>query len=283
MFRPEAYEGTSMRPTIPRGIHALIITLIAMLAMVAAAPANAITDGELDGDGHPHVGLMVAQDADRNPLWRCSGTLLSAELFLTAGHCTEPPAAHVEIWFDADVESGRPDNNYPIAGDVGGTPHTHPDYDPNAFFLRDLGAVVLETPWALDEYGALPELDQLDVMATRRGKQDVSFTAVGYGLQRINPVFVEAELVRMFSRPHLIQINAPGLVGDFSLLLSNNRSTGGTCFGDSGGPNFIGTSNVIGGVTSFGLNGNCAGTGGVFRMDRSWSLDWLNNEFGHLL
>jgi hypothetical protein len=51
-------------------------------------------------------------------------------------------------------------------------------------------------------------------------------------------------------------------------MLSNNASTGGTCFGDSGGPNFVGDSLVVGGVTSFGLNGSCGGTGGVFRVDR---------------
>jgi hypothetical protein len=272
-------------PAILRKRGSLIALIVGFVALLVAsvAPANAVTNGELDGDGHPHVGLMVAQDADGEALWRCSGTLLSAQLFLTAGHCTEAPAVHVEIWFDADVESGIPENGYPFEGDVGGTPFVHPDYDPNAFFLRDLGVVVLDEPMVMDEYGALPALDQLDVMATRRGKQDVTFTAVGYGLQRINPVFVEAERVRMVSRPHLIQINSPGFVGDFSLLLSNNHSTGGTCFGDSGGPNFIGASNVVGGVTSFGLNGNCAGTGGVFRMDRSWSLDWINDEFGHLL
>jgi secreted trypsin-like serine protease len=71
----------------------------------------------------------------------------------------------------------------------------------------------------------------------------------------------------------------PGFTGDFSLLLSNNAHTGGTCFGDSGGPNFLGDSadsNVVAGVTSFGLNGNCAGTGGVFRIDRQDVLDFVN-------
>ena len=81
----------------------------------------------------------------------------------------------------------------------------------------------------------------------------------------------------MVARPHLIQINTPGFTGDFSLLLSNNHSTGGTCFGDSGGPNFVGESNVIGGVTSFGINGNCAGTGGVYRLDRQHDIDWINS------
>jgi hypothetical protein len=256
-----------------------VLSVIVILAL-AASPAAAVTDGELDGDGHPYVGLMVAQDADGNPMWRCSGTLLSPTLFLTAGHCTEAPAAHVEIWFDADVESGIPANGYPFTGDVGGTPYTHPQYNPNAFFLFDLGVVVLDTPMVMDEYGALPALDQLDALKTRRGKQDVTFTAVGYGLQQINPVFVQADRVRMVAHPHLIQINTPGFTGDFSLLLSNNHSTGGTCFGDSGGPNFLGDSNVVAGVTSFGINGNCAGTGGVYRVDRADDLDWLYGTFG---
>jgi secreted trypsin-like serine protease len=101
-----------------------------------------------------------------------------------------------------------------------------------------------------------------------------TFTAVGYGLQRINPVFIEAQKIRMDASPHLIQINT-GFTGDFSLLLSNNASTGGTCFGDSGGPNYLGTGNVIAGVTSFGLNGTCGGTGGVFRLDRKNVLDFV--------
>jgi hypothetical protein len=263
----------------------LSITAIFVLVLLLGVfgIASAITYGELDGDRHPYVGLMVAQDENGNPLWRCSGTLLSDTLFLTAGHCTEAPAAHVEIWFDADVESGIPANGYPSIGDVGGTPYTHPQYDPNAFYLYDLGVVVLDDSMSMGEYGTLPGLDVLDQMARRRGKQDVTFTAVGYGLQRINPVFVESERVRMLARPKLNQINAPGFTGDYSLLLSNNASTGGTCFGDSGGPNFIGDSNVVGGVTSFGLNGNCAGTGGVYRVDRADDLDWLYGTFGAYL
>jgi len=257
----------------------VLLSVIAMLA-VAVFPVGAVTDGELDGDGHPYVGLMVALDIDGNPLWRCSGTLLSPTVFLTAGHCTEAPAARATIWFDADVQSGIPGNGYPFAGDVFGTTYTHPDYNPNAFFVRDVGVVVLdgdgfESPNGV--YGELPALNQLDALKTKRGLQNVTFTPVGYGLQQINPVFVQADRVRMVAHPHLIQINTPGFTGDFSLLLSNNHSTGGTCFGDSGGPNFLGDSNVVAGVTSFGINGNCAGTGGVFRMDRSWSLDWVGS------
>src|SRR5207247_2275364 len=87
-------------------------------------------------------------------------------------------------------------------------------------------------------------------------------------------IFTEAERIRMFAEPHLLQINT-GFTGNYSLLLSNNASTGGTCFGDSGGPNYLGSSNVIAGVTSFGLNGTCGGTGGVFRLDRKDVLDFV--------
>jgi V8-like Glu-specific endopeptidase len=247
-----------------------LLLAVGML-LVLPTSASAVTDGQLDGNNHPQVGLMVAQDAEGDPLWRCSGTLISPTVFLTAGHCTESPAAHVEIWFDADVQSGIPGNGYPNTGDVGGTPYTHPQYNPNAFYLFDLGVVVLDEPVTNVPYGQLPQLNQLDSLKPSR---QTTFTSVGYGLQNANKNHTVAERVRMFSRPHLIQINT-GFVGDFSIMLSNNANTGGTCFGDSGGPNFIGTSLVIAGVTSYGLNGNCAGTGGVYRIDRADDLNWI--------
>jgi len=137
-----------------------------------------------------------------------------------------------------------------------------------------VGVVLLKraVKLAADQYGKLPARDQLD--ALQPGSSTL-FTAVGYGLQKINPVFIEADKIRMVAEPYLVQINTPGFTGDYSLLLSNNASSGGTCFGDSGGPNYLGTSNLIAGVTSFGLNGTCGGTGGVFRLDRKNVLDFV--------
>ncbi|MDQ5826277.1 MAG: trypsin-like serine protease [Chloroflexota bacterium] len=265
-----------------RKIMTVALLVIAILT-IAVAPVAAVTDGELDGNGHPYVGIMVAQDAKGNPLWRCSGTLLSSTLFLTAGHCTEAPAVRAQIWFAADVESGIPANGYPNKGDVGGRAYTHPSYNPNAFYLYDLGVVVLDKPMRMSKYGALPKQDVLDKMASQRGLQNVTFTSVGYGLQESFPdqaSFLENnQKIRMVAHPHLLQINT-AFTGDYSVLLSNNANTGGTCFGDSGGPNFIGDSNVVGGVTSFGINGNCAGSGGVYRVDRADDLGWLYSKFG---
>ena len=255
-----------------------------LLIGLGAAPAGAVTDGVPDGDGHPNVGLMVAQTEEGDPLWRCSGTLISPTVYLTAGHCTYG-AEHVELWFQSDLEPNPQALGYPYAGQVSGTPYTHPQYDDNAFYLYDLGVVVLDEPVYLDEYGELPTLNQLDAYA-KSAKKDAWFTAVGYGLQKSFPDAAawkdQAFKTRMVSTPKLNQINT-GFTTDASLLLSNNAHTGGTCSGDSGGPNFIGDSNVIAGVTSFGLNSTCAGTGGVYRVDRADDLEWIYAEFGDLL
>lgn len=254
------------------------LSVLAAAALLAGAPALAVTDGELDGDGHPNVGLMVALDGAGNPLWRCSGTLVSPRHYLTAGHCTYG-ATRVTIWFDADIDAGRPGNGYPFTGPVNGTPHTHPNFPTASFVVNDVGVVVLDADAGAPPYATLPRVGDLNRLGKRRGQQDVTFTAVGYGLQKSFPDAAswktQSDRVRMVATPKLLQINVPGFTGGFSILLSNNAHTGGTCFGDSGGPNFIGSSSVIGGVTSFAINGNCAGTGGVFRMDTDNVQDWL--------
>ena len=259
--------------------------LALMLAMMSVSlPADAITYGELDGEDHPEV-VLILMEVDHQPAFRCSGTLISPTYVLTAGHCTSNyPGAKfsgMRVFTESDVENGN--NNYPFAGNNAVEAvrwEAHPSYPDAPFFVNDVGMIELADPIVLDEYGTLPAVDSLDAMKTRRGRQNQTFTAVGYGLQRINPVFVEAERVRMVAHPRLVQINTPGFTGDFSLLLSNNASTGGTCFGDSGGANFLGDSKIVAGITSFGVNGNCAGSGGVFRTDRQNVQDFINGFMG---
>ena len=273
------------------GVRAGLAALLAVLALTTAAvaPVGAITDGTLDGDGHPWVGLMVAQEADGDPLWRCTGTLLTNRVFLTAGHCVEEPAAHIEIWFSAGpipLGAGYPAagahpcagiTGYPCTGDVAGDPHQNPLWDPNAFYLHDVGIVTLDHRWTTSSYGQLPAVGALDSLEAHD-----PFTAVGYGLQQSYPNAAAwknvGERTRYVAFPELLQINTAE-TGDYSFWLSNNADTGGTCFGDSGGPNFLGSSNVVGGVTSYGLQRTCAGVGGVYRLDResdrAWLLSWL--------
>ena len=264
-----------------RKLLTLLAGLIATAAIVAV-PAGAITDGELDGNGHPAV-VLVLMEVDGAPAFRCTGTLIAPTFVITAGHCAGEPGefSGIRVFAEPDVQH---DPTYPGPGG----PNTveavrfasHPDFTEDLFFLHDVGMIELAKPINLpaSAYGTLPRPGQFDSFNKQRGKQDISFTSVGYGLQQINPVHVVSQRIRMVAHPKLNQIDT-GFVGDFSMLLSNNHSTGGTCFGDSGGPNYLGdnSSNLIAAVTSFGINGNCAGTGGVFRLDKQNVLDFISD------
>lgn len=260
------------------GLAALAVSLVA-----TASPAAAIRYGEPDDGEHPYVGLMIADDAE-GPAWRCSGTLVSPTVYLTAGHCTFGAEA-VRVWFEEDL-TDRAAVGYPFGGEtsIEGTPYTHPDYDDAAFYLNDLGVVVLDEPVILDEYGAIPELGYFDDFFVARGQNKQLFTAVGYGLQRSMPAqtgLTEAELVRL--QATLKIINQDSAFGEKkagnSVLFTNNAATGGTCSGDSGGPIFVQGTNVVAAVTSYGINARCAGTGGGYRVDTADDLAFLA-EFG---
>ena len=130
------------------------------------------------------------------------------------------------------------------------------------------------------EYGVLPELGVVDTLkgADKKG----ALTAVGYGLQTINPVFITGERDRLVAT--LDVLNTKGVFGvppgtavavSGSGVFGDNSASSGTCFGDSGGPQFLTGTNVVAAVTSFGINGNCAGTGGGYRVDTADDLDWL--------
>lgn len=270
----------------------LIVVTVATLLAVTFTPVKAVTDGRLDGNGHPAVVLLL-MEVNGQPAFRCSGTLLTATVLLTAGHCAGAPGefSGMRVFTESDVQAGiGGTNNYPFGGGNSAEAvefQAHPLYPTASFVLHDVGVVILEEPGVVlpaAQYGVLPTVNQLDALTRRRGQKDVTFTAVGYGLQESFPTaamfLANNSKTRYVANPKLLQINVPGFTGDFSMLLSNNHNTGGTCFGDSGGPNFLGSgtteSKIVAGVTSFGINGNCAGTGGVFRMDRQNVLDFVN-------
>lgn len=210
-------------------------------------------------------------------LHRCSGSLLTPTVFLTAGHCTAgATTARVYLQQDAganyDPETQLdPVSGYPetcAAGTLGTLCATSDElynygFDDFASFpnTHDAGLVILDQPIILNEYGVLAEAGSLDALATQRGKQELTFTASGYGLPKSSPVAVTSFRSRLMAEVRLTNLNS-AITGGFNLQTNGNgNGRGGTCSGDSGGPVFYGgyESNIIVAVTSFGLNTYCRG------------------------
>jgi len=244
-----------------------------------AAPADQpsrIIFGTIDGNAHPAVGLLVI-DVAGQPTYACSGTFLSSTVFLTAGHCVGEPGefSGMRVFTESDVAHGN--NNFPFAGPntiEAASWHAHPLFTEAAFLLHDVGVVVLQSPFSLpaNQYGVLPAVNQLDGL---KNGANTTFTTVGYGVQKFNKAHVVDLGLRENAQTHLIAINTP-VVGHILMVLSNNASGGGSCFGDSGGPNYLGTSNVIAATTSSGRSPNCGGTGIVFRLDQQDVIDFVS-------
>ena len=101
---------------MPKKTLIALLTVVAVLA-IAVSLVGAITDGELDGEDHPHVVLLL-MEVGGEPMYRCSGTLLSPTVLLTAGHCAsnypDEPYSGMRVFTESDVENG--DNSYPYAG-----------------------------------------------------------------------------------------------------------------------------------------------------------------------
>jgi len=166
-----------------------------------------------------------------------------------------------------------------------GVPYPHPDYI--GLYIpatHDVGVVILDEPVSMPRYGELPELGMLDELATQRGHSDTVFTVVGYGLNDIKPEEISLR-IRYKALSNLVSLRS-ALTDGYNLQTSNNPGqwadgdgiSGGTCFGDSGGPVFYGgyDSDLVVGVTSFGLNANCTGTDFAYRLDIADSMDFLS-------
>ena len=283
---------------------ALAVAVFAATVAILSTTADAIT-GNAVLSNRDNVVLLTFYDAEGVYLWRCSGTLISPTLVLTAGHCTYG-AAEARVWADQGpyVETPVNEGGYPLspieerppcAGYVGwpctgedasGDPLTYPGFgfpgivppeDASFPNTGDVGLVVLDTPIYPDSgFASLAEEGALDAFATRRGRQDITFTVVGYGLQRTRPTGDVAARIRLEATTQLVNLRS-SLAAGFNLQLTANPGggRGGTCFGDSGGPIFYGASNAIVALTSFGITPYCTGVDYAFRIDQADVLAWI--------
>jgi Trypsin len=281
-----------------------VLVLLAGLMMattIAAPPASAITGDFVEDHDHPFVGLVAFYDTDGAYLQRCSGSLLSPTVFLTAGHCTsketDAVTARVYLQQDAgadydpelqvDLTTGYPE--YCADGTLGTLCATSDGIYSYGWSMsgslpdtRDAGLVVLDQPIRLEEYGELPGAGTLDELASRRGGQDLTFTSSGYGDTLVNPVKYTTYRERLMAETRLTNLRSHLNDGFNVQTNGNGRGRGGTCSGDSGGPLFLGgpESNLIVGITSFGLSTWCRGVDFSFRTDQQAVLDWIHDIVG---
>lgn len=270
-----------------------VVALAGGLLVATSGSAVAITGHYVEDFQHPYVGLAVFYDRDGEFVHRCSGSLLTPIVFLTAGHCTDGVASarvyfqqdagvHFDPGTELDPVTGYPEFCAPGTRDVCTTGSRLYNYgfDDFAGFpnTHDVGLVILDRPIHVAEYGVLAAPGFLDRLATRRGLQEITFTISGYGLSRTNPVADVSFRERLMARTRLVNLRS-ALTGGFNLQASASPGggRGGTCFGDSGGPYLYGgfSSNLIVAVVSFGLNGNCRGVDFAYRTDTRAVLRWI--------
>jgi hypothetical protein len=271
--------------TEERGMKRLALLVAATLAaLVLAGPAGAITIGQLDTTNkYPHVGALIAEwDLDEPGVKKilCSGTLIredpgsgTSNVFMTASHCTAfLPSVGVdpnEVWvtFDPSFDEDNPGASVLIPG----TYNTHPQFACCGFNdTHDVAVVEL----AQNRTGAarLPTLNQLNGMALRGER----FTAVGYGTVREDKTGGPRSLFFDGKRRYATQ-SFSSLVKSW-LRLSMNPSTGsgGTCFGDSGGPHFLRDTNLVLSITVTG-DRFCRATDVTYRVDTASARAFLDD------
>jgi secreted trypsin-like serine protease len=243
------------------------VLLVTLLSLLLATPALAITYGQADGNRHPNVGALVGTfDGQTYPY--CSGTLIAPTVFLTAAHC-DIGVSKVFVTFDS-VYTAK-------AKLVAGTFHGDPQYSQQQSDPHDIAVVVFDKPIKNLTPAALPTAGQFNNL-----KGDQQFTAVGYGgTQRLHapgggtPEFTYPD-TRMYAVGTLNSVNAAWL------RLSQNpaKEDGGTCYGDSGGPNFLGAgaeeTNIIAGTTITG-DSVCRATNVIYRLDTASARSFLSH------
>ncbi len=268
----------------------LLLATMTLAVLLASGVAQAIINGQPDGNRHPYVGALVSEfevaEGQFESFPVCSGTLISPTVFLTAGHCTEfiiEEGLSPYVSFDPTYESGESEL-------VSGTAYTHPRYcegcgPPGVEWLPgyDVGVIVLDEPVEMATYGSLPSANMLDTLRKR-----APLTVVGYGVSGWTagggaPQPIYLDIRQRATVEYLGTKGMANLVGKDVFIKTTGHGMGrggeGTCYGDSGGPLFLDDQRTVVAVTSFIPPSSfpCSGPGYYQRVDLPVVLRWVSS------
>ena len=235
---------------------------VLLASLMYTAAAGAITNGAPDGNGHPAVGALLAQQAYSDGTWAtCTGTLISPTVFLTAAHCDEG-VTNVKVTFDSSYSSAT-------GTTYAGTWHADPRFRKAASDPYDIAVVVLDHPITTIAPMKLPAADSLAGL-----KGGTQFTSVGYGGQLVTngpggKTFHYAD-IRYVATGGLYTVTPSWL----RISMNPSHGDGGTCYGDSGGPNFLGSTDIVAATTVTG-DTPCRATNVDYRMDTASARAFL--------
>jgi Trypsin len=249
-----------------------------ILALAATLRVGAISYGFVDTTnafGNTGAFLVRAPSGRIFPI--CSGTLIAPDVFLTASHCTvffeqrlAPEGFTAAVSFDNPIPFGDLSSASTTLVTVTEVV-SNPGFNQSQSDSGDIAVLLVNPAQTAGIVPAvLPAAGLLDRLAAKNGLKNTVYTAVGYGLQnRVTgggpPFFLDANPV-----PRMFAFSSFDALGPGYLRLSMNPATGdgGTCFGDSGGPNFL---TVNGGRTlvAITITGDavCRATNVDYRLD----------------
>lgn len=277
-----------------RLICLFVLSLSLICGSLLLAPrTSAITYGFVDSSNtFRNTGAFVVKSTNGQIFPICSGTLITPNVFLTASHCTlfyqqdlAPQGDIAYVSLDQSIPFGPLTSNKTQLLRVAHVV-TNPNYNQSQGDSGDIAVLILERAVRGVTPATLPACGLLDQLSAQNGLKTATFTNAGYGLQnRVvgggNPFFQDLNPVpRMFSFSSFNSLNGG------NLHLSQNPSTGngGTCFGDSGGPNFL-TVNGQQLIVSITITGDsvCRSTNVDYRLDTVSAqgfLAYVNGAFG---
>lgn len=240
-----------MNQVLRRSLAGVLLATGALLLVIVTA--QAITFGKPDGNGHPNVGGILAAQAYSDGTWvDCSGTLISPTVFLTAAHCDEG-TSRVTVTFDSAYQVG--DKTFV------GTWYADPLYGHDQSDPHDIAVVVFNQPIKGITPAQLPAAGSLSKLSSTQ-----QFTSIGYGAYEVTNQ--PGGHRYLYNDVRGVAIGTLNSISPSWLRISMNPATGngGTCYGDSGGPNFLGTTNIVAATTITG-DAVCRSTNTVYRMD----------------